>query len=229
MKIAIIGTGMVGKTLAVKLSEVGYRVFIGTRSVEKTLVNEEPDAYGNLPFKDWYVQHKHITLKTFAKAVKSADIVFNCTPGLLSLDALDMAGTENFDNKLLIDVSNAFDFGNEALPTLKPANTDSLAEQIQRKLPKAKVVKVLNHVNHTLMVNPGLLGEDHHLFMSGNDPEAKKQVLEILQAFGWKPSQVIDLGGITNARAQEMMLILWWRLYEVLGTADFNFQIQKKG
>jgi predicted dinucleotide-binding enzyme len=108
-------------------------------------------------------------------------------------------------------------------PTLSVCNTDSLAEQIQRAFPEAKVVKALNTVNADLMVNPGALPGDHDIFVCGNDGAAKGKVTEILRSFGWK--HVVDLGDITGARGLEMFLPIWLRLYGALKNPMFNVHV----
>lgn len=102
-------------------------------------------------------------------------------------------------------------------------DTDSLGEQIQRAFPEAKIVKTLNTLNANLMVDPSVLGDDHSIFVSGDDAGAKATVTELLRSFGWK--DVIDLGDLSTARGTEMLLPIWLRLMGALGTANFNFKI----
>jgi 8-hydroxy-5-deazaflavin:NADPH oxidoreductase len=103
-------------------------------------------------------------------------------------------------------------------------DTDSLGEQIQRAFPEAKVVKTLNTVNAAVMVDPRALADgDHSIFVSGDDAAAKATVTELLRSFGWQ--DVIDLGDISTARGAEMLLPIWLRLMNVLGTPAFNFKI----
>ncbi len=106
-------------------------------------------------------------------------------------------------------------------------NTHSLGERIQEALPATKVVKTLNAVNADVMVNPSLIAGDHDLFMAGNDAEAKRWVKDtfLMEWFGWK--SVVDLGDITAARAMEMYLLLWLRLWGVLQTPNFNVKVVK--
>jgi len=113
-------------------------------------------------------------------------------------------------------------------PVLSVCNTDSLGEQIQHAFPEVKVVKTLNTVTASLMVNPGQLANgEHHIFLSGNDPAAKAQVAEWLATwFGWK--HVLDLGDITTARGTEMYLPIWLRLWGALGTGIFNVRVIKQ-
>jgi predicted dinucleotide-binding enzyme len=140
------------------------------------------------------------------------------------LEALKLAGVRNLSGKILIDIANPLDFSQGMPPSLTVCNKDSLAEQIQRAFPEARVVKALNTMNCKVMVNPNLVPGDHDVFMSGNDATAKAKVTEILKNwFGWR--NVIDLGDITSARGTEMLLPIWLRLMGVLQTTNFNFRI----
>ena len=226
MKIAVFGTGIVGQVIANRLAGLGHTVVIGTRDVAKTLSRQEKDAYGNPPFAEWYKQNQGtIKLEPFAKAAAASEIIFNCTMGQGSVDALKQAGRENLSGKTLLDISNPLDFSKGMPPTLSPGNTDSLGELIQRTFPDVKVVKSLNTMNCFLMVNPAALAGDHNVFVSGNDPGAKNVTKEILKSFGWKDSNIIDLGDITTARGTEQLLPIWIRLYTALQNPMFNFKI----
>ncbi|HSP79689.1 MAG TPA: NAD(P)-binding domain-containing protein [Myxococcaceae bacterium] len=217
MKIAILGTGMVGETIASKLVELGHEVKMGSR------------AAGNEKAVAWVRKAgPRASQGTFADAAASSELIFNCTLGAGSLAALEAAGKENLKGKVLVDISNPLDFSKGMPPSLFVSNTDSLGEQIQRAFPETKVVKALNTINASVMVEPSRLPGEHATFVSGNDAGAKAQVKQLLtEGFGWK--QVIDLGDITTARGTESYLALWIRLWGVLGTPDFNIQIVKKG
>ncbi len=225
MKVAILGTGMVGQTLAAKISEVGQEVMIGTRNVGETMARTAPGMYGNPPFRVWKEQHPSVLLGTYAQAAVHGEIVLNATSGAASLEALSLAGEPNLSGKILIDISNPLDFSKGMPPSLTVCNTDSLAEQIQRALPKALVVKALNTVNAMVMANPQVVaGGDHHLFICGNDAGAKEKVSGLLKTwFGWK--NIIDLGDIKTARGSEMILPIWVSLMGALKTPMFNFRI----
>jgi predicted dinucleotide-binding enzyme len=86
-----------------------------------------------------------------------------------------------------------------------------------------KVVKTLNTVNCDVMVDPQRLPGPHTLFVSGNDPEAKRTVRGLVESFGWR--DIVDLGDITTTRATESYLALWMSLWNTLGTAAFNIQV----
>jgi predicted dinucleotide-binding enzyme len=225
MNIAVLGTGIVGQTISAKLAELGHQVAIGTRDVARTLSREQPGATGSHPFKAWLQEHPAVTLGSFAEAAAHGELVFNCTAGTASLEALRLAGEANLNGKVLIDIANPLAFAPGGPPTLAISNTDSLGEQIQRAFPQVKVVKTLNTVNANVMVNPRQVADgDHHLFVSGNDAQAKAQVIDFMKSwFGWQ--QVIDLGDITTARGTEMYLPIWVRLWGVLGTGLFNVKV----
>ena len=224
MRLGVLGTGVVGKTIAARLAGLGHEVMVGTREPEQTLSRTEPDAYGNPPFSAWQEEHPEVKLGIFEEAATHGEMVVNATAGGVSLEALELAGEDNMNGKILIDVSNPLDFSRGMPPTLSVSNTDSLGEQIQRRFPEARVVKTLHTMNAHLMVDPAQLAEtDHTVFVSGNDAEAKQAVTELLESFGW--TDVIDLGDITTARGTEMMLPVWLRLFSALQKPIFNFKI----
>jgi predicted dinucleotide-binding enzyme len=149
----------------------------------------------------------------------------NATAGAGSLPALESAADEHLDGKVIIDISNPLDFSRGFPPSLSVCNTDSLAEQIQRRFPRARVVKALNTVNAAVMVDPTRVPGDSDIFVAGDDPAAKAEVTALLTSFGWKDGNVVDVGGISAARGLEMYLPLWLNLMQGLGTADFNIKI----
>jgi 8-hydroxy-5-deazaflavin:NADPH oxidoreductase len=224
MRFGVLGTGVVGKTIAARLVGSGHEVMVGTRDPEETLSRTEPDRYGNPPFGVWQGEHPDVALGTFAEAAAHGEVVVNATAGAVSLEVLEQAGEDNLSGKVLMDISNPLDFSKGMPPTLSVVNTDSLGEQIQRRFPEARVVKTLHTMNARLMVDPAqLAGGGHTVFVSGDDPEAKAAVTDLLRAFGW--SDIVDLGDITTARGTEMMLPVWVRLFGALEKPLFNFKI----
>lgn len=134
---------------------------------------------------------KNASQGTFSEAAASGEIIFNCVAGSAALEVLKLAGAENMNGKILIDLTNPLDFSKGMPPTLSICNTSSLAEEIQKTFPEVKVVKTLNTMWCGLMVNPGMINNaDHNVFLSGNDEEAKKQVRELLKSFGW-PEKIL--------------------------------------
>jgi len=214
-KIAVLGTGIVGDTIGSKLIESGHTVAMGSR----TLNNDKALAF--------VAKHNGKAIAgTFADAAAYGQIIFNCTKGIGSIEALTMAGENNLKDKIIVDISNPLDFSKGMPPTLIFSNTNSLGEEIQKTFPGSKVVKTLNTMWCGLMVHPGLLNEgDHNVFVSGNDASAKEEVKEILKSFGWMDKNIIDLGDITSARATEMYLAMWVRILGVINTGTFNIKI----
>ncbi|HUF00429.1 MAG TPA: NAD(P)-binding domain-containing protein [Anaerolineales bacterium] len=212
MRTGVLGSGMVGQAISARLAELGHDVMIGTRDPNK--------------LSEWQASHQEVKIGSFAETAGHGEIIFNATNGAASLDVLKMADGSNLNGKVLIDISNALDFSNGMPPSLFVSNTDSLGEQIQRAFPQVKVVKTLNTVTANIMVNPRQVASgDHHVFVSGNDGQAKQQVIEILKSFGW--IHILDLGDITTARGTEMYLPIWLRLWGALGTGMFNVRIMR--
>jgi len=203
MKIAVLGTGTVGHTLAGKLVELGHEVMMGSREA------------GNPKGTDWAAgSGPNASSGSFAQAAAMAEVVINATPGTVSLAALSEAGEANLDGKVLLDVSNPLDSSAGFPPSLSVSNTDSIAETIQRTFPRTRVVKSLNTMSALVMVDPQrLAGGDHDVFMAGDDPDAKSVVESLLRGFGWQPSRIRDLGGLDAARGMEMWLPLWLRIF----------------
>ena len=161
----------------------------------------------------------------FAVAAAHAELIVNATNGEHSLAALAQAGEENLRGKVLVDVANPLDFSRGRPPTLSVCNDDSLAEQIQRANPEVRVVKTLNTVNANVMVEPSLVPGEHNLFVSGDDADAKAEVVDLLESFGWQRDLILDLGDITTARGPEMYLPLWLRLFGAVGAPNFNIHV----
>lgn len=196
MKYAVLGTGGVGRTLGSKLVALGHQVVMGSRSAD------------NVEGSKWAAETGS-RIATFADAAAFGEVVVNATSGMGSLAALEAAGEANLSGKVLVDVSNPLDFSQGRPPTLSVSNTDSLAEQIQRRFPQARVVKTLNTVSSVLMVTPEAAPRPHNVFLSGDDENAKSEVRSLLRDFGWEDEEVLDLGGIKSARGPEMYLPLW--------------------
>jgi 8-hydroxy-5-deazaflavin:NADPH oxidoreductase len=218
MKIAILGTGMVGVTIGTKLVQGRYDVMMGSRSADSDGAQKWLKSAGG-----------NGRTGTFSDAAAFGEIVLDCSNGANALAALRLAGAANLRNKILIQVGNPLDFSKGTSPSLTVCNTDSLGEQTQREFPDTRVVKALNTINCEVMINPARFPGDHVLPICGNDAQAKQEVAaKLCEWFGWKPSNIVDLGDITGARATEMYLPLWLRLWGALGTPIFNIQLVRE-
>ncbi len=210
MRVAVLGTGVVGQSISSRLSELGHDVVIGTRDVSATASRADlPAGVEVLPFSD---------------AAAMGELVVLAVSGTAVFDVLRAAGADNLAGKTLLDISNSLDFSNGFPPTLSVKDTDSLGEQIQAAYPDTRVVKSLNTLAAALMVHPELVGNgDHTVFVSGNDAAAKQAVVDLLHSFGHR--DVLDLGDISTCRGPEMYLGLWVRLYGLIGSDMFSIKI----
>lgn len=215
MKFGVLGTGMVGQTIATKLVMLGHEVMLGSRSAD----NEKALAWAR-------ETGERASQGTFADAAGFGELIFNCTLGAASIEALKLAGASNLADKILVDVANPLDFSKGMPPTLFVFGEDSLAERIQREFPATRVVKTLNTINCLVMVEPTRVPGEHDVFISGNDAGAKAHVTNLLkEGFGWK--NVVDLGDLSTARGTEAYLILWIRFWQATGTGDLNIHLVK--
>ena len=207
MQIAILGTSAVGPALAKAFTAAGHDVTIGTRDPVQTRARE---------------QWAGVDLPLAAYRDLDADVFINATSGSGSLAALDAVG-DAVNGKVVIDTSNPLDHSQGFPPSLFVSNTDSLAEQLQRALPKVRLVKMFNTMANEVMVNPRGLSEDSTIFVAGNDSDARQTAAALAADLGW--ADVFDLGDLTGARALEMFIPLWVRMYVQLGRPNFNIKV----
>jgi predicted dinucleotide-binding enzyme len=213
MNIAVLGTGMVGRALAGRFAELGHEVTVGTRDPAATAAKEEYAA--------WAAGHPAIGLAAFAAATDEAEVVVNATSGGVSLAVLAQAG--DLTGKVLLDVSNGLDFSHGFPPLIAAPQDDSIAEQIQRAHPEARVVKSLNTMTADLMVHPEQLPDPGSVFVSGDDADAKATVAGLLHDLGH--TDVIDLGDVTTARGAEWLMPAWLRVMGATGSPFFNWKV----
>ncbi len=221
MRMAVLGTGVVGRTLGAAFASRGHQVVVGTRDVEATLARTEPE--GSESFAVWAAAHPDVRLVPYAEAGAHGEVLVNATSGATSMTALEAAAVA--DRTVVLDVSNPLDFSAGFPPTLTVANTDSVGEQLQRAFPAVRVVKTLNTVTAQVMVDPALVPGEHQVFVAGEDDDAKRVAVGLLGELGWPAARVIDLGGIRAARSTEMYLPLWLSLMGAVGSPVFNIQV----
>lgn len=218
MKIAVLGTGMVGRAVAIGLSQLGLEVVIGTRDPAATLARTGAEEFGT-----WAAMHDEVSVASYADAARDAALVVNALNGAASLDGIRDAKIA--DDTVLLDIANPLDFSGEQ-PTLFVSNDDSLGERIQRVFPHLRVVKSLNTMTAPAMVEPQLIADgDFTTFVSGNDDAAKAQVMSLLGSLGH--NDVIDVGDITTARGTEALMLLWIRLMGPLGSPYFTWKVSR--
>ena len=207
MKVGILGSGDVGRALGRGFASRGYDVKIGTR---------KPNAK---ELQAWLKETKGKgSVGSPAEAAAHGEVLVLAVVGEAAESAIDLAGPRNFDGKVVIDSMNPLDFSKGMPPGLFVGTTDSLGERIQRRLPKAKVVKCFNIISNVSMVDPKIPGGPPDMMIAGNDKAAKAKVTGIVKEFGWPGA--IDVGGIEGARGLEALTPLWVRVCTALG--DWN-------
>lgn len=214
MKIGVLGTGEVGRTLGGAFVALGHEVKMGSRDAK----NEKAIAWAK------GVGPK-ASVGTFADAASFGELIVLVTQGVANDAALRSAGTDRFRGKVVIDATNPLDTSKGFPPTLAVAGTDSAGEQVQRLLPSAEVVKAFNTVGNAHMFRPSFPGGPPDMFICGNSDGAKKKVAGILEQFGWG---VIDLGGIQASRYLEAMCMVWVLYGARTNTWNHAFKLLRK-
>jgi 8-hydroxy-5-deazaflavin:NADPH oxidoreductase len=215
MKAGIIGSGQVGQVLAKAFLNEGYEVMLGTRNVEKPELEK---------FK---AENAAIAIGNFSETAQFGEIIVLATGGLVTEEAIKLAGPSNFSRKIVIDTTNPIAKEPPVNGVLKyfTSLNDSLMERIQQWLPEAKLVKAFNSVGNGLMYRPGFKGGPPTMFICGNDEDAKKKVTAILRSFGWEPE---DMGKAEAARAIEPLCMLWCIPSFLHGQRTHAFKLLKK-
>jgi predicted dinucleotide-binding enzyme len=207
MKVGILGSGDVGRILGKGFASRGHDVKLGSRNAK----SKEVQA--------WLKETKgKASTGSPAEAAAHGEVIVLAVLGAAVEQAIDLAGPKNFDGKVVIDTTNPLDFSKGMPPGLFVGTTDSLGERIQRKLPKARVVKCFNIVGNVNMVDPKVPGGPPDMLIAGDDAGAKKKVTAILKEFGWPGA--IDVGGIDGSRWLEATVPLWVRVCTAVG--DWN-------
>lgn len=224
MQIGILGTGIVGQTLGLKLVQLGHCVMIGTRDPSKL---DEPKGRGDSArsLRDWLAEAgDRAKVGTFREAAAYGEILINALRGSVSIDVLHTAAHEHLNGKILIDTANPLDISRGYPFTLFVKDTDSLGEMIQRAFPDLRVVKALNTMFASLMVDPKRVANgEHTALISGNDNQAKAEVTKLLREFGWE--DILDLGNISTARGTEMMLSIGHTVAHILSPREIAIKI----
>jgi predicted dinucleotide-binding enzyme len=194
MKVGVVGSGVVGQTLAAGFVKHGHEVAIGTRVPAK--------------LREWAAKNPGAQVKSFTDAAAFGDVVVLAVAGEVALEALQQTGAEAIDGKTVIDVCNPIGGGqpvNGVLPFFTTHN-DSLMERLQKAYPSAHFVKAFNSVGNGQMINPHFAGGRPTMFICGDDADAKKTVAAICDQFGWDAE---DMGAVEAARAIEPLCMLW--------------------
>jgi 8-hydroxy-5-deazaflavin:NADPH oxidoreductase len=212
MNIAILGTGIVAKTVTPRLLSAGHSVVLGSRN---------PRAEG---LAEWLAQQTgDVQAASHADAAYSGELVINALPGDITLSALTAIPPAILSGKVLLDLANAVVPSDGGMDLLYP--NASLAAAIQQALPETRVVKSMNTMSALVMEDPAALPSPTNIFLCGNDADAKQAVGKLLRDLGWPQQSILDLGGIDAARATEHLFPLLAALFGATGTLRLNFAV----
>lgn len=209
-RLAVLGSGPVGRALAAGFAAAGHRVTLGSRTPSADLHAWAEDA--------------GLSVASSADAVRGVEIVLNATPGRAAIEAVTVAGADGLDGVVLLDVSNPLDLSRDAA-TVFTGVDDSIGERLQRAFPRLRVVKSLCTVNNAVMVNPALLPEPTTMFLAGNDHTAKNAVRSLLRTVGWLDDHILDIGDIDAARSLELNILFWLRISAAVAGDHFNIRV----
>lgn len=196
MKVAVLGTGIVGQTLATAFLKEGYEVTLSSRTISK------PEMI------DWKTKNPTGNIAVFADAALWGELIVLAVKGDKAASVLELAGVQNFSGKIVIDTTNPIDDSRPPVNGVLNFFTNlegSLMEHLQALAPDAFFVKAFNSVGSHLMYKPSLSAVPT-MFIAGNDDTAKQTVTGILSAFGWETA---DMGKIEATRVIEPLCILW--------------------
>jgi predicted dinucleotide-binding enzyme len=193
MKVGILGSGEVAKTLGAGFQKHGHTVMLGTRDVNK--------------LADWQAKHPGAKAGSLADAAKFGEVLVLAVKGTAALDVLRLAGP-GLAGKVVMDATNPIAAAPPVNGVLKFFTTldDSLMERLQKAHRDVRFVKAFSSVGNARMVNPQYAGGPPTMFICGNDAAAKQTVRQVLDQFGW---ETLDLGSVEAARAIEPLCILW--------------------
>jgi 8-hydroxy-5-deazaflavin:NADPH oxidoreductase len=215
MKVGILGSGDVAKALGTGFVASGHRVLLGSRTA------------GNAKIAEWVkTTGGSGSGGTFEDAAKFGEVVVVATHGVATPEAVTAAGPDHLAGKVVIDVTNPLNFEGRGPPSLAIGFNTSAGEELQKLVPKARVVKAFNIIGNAHFYRPTFPGGPPDMFICGNDAAAKRTATEILHEFGW-PS-VIDIGGIEGSRELEALCILWVKSALQLQSFDIGFKLLRK-
>lgn len=214
MRVGVLGTGDVGRTLGNAFIALGHEAKMGSRSA----AGEKASAWAR-------EAGPRASAGSFAEAASHGEVVVLATLGVANESVLRAAGPANLAGKLVLDTTNPLDFSKGFPPRLALAGNDSGGEQVQRLVPGARVVKVFNTVGHAHMFRPSFPGGPPDMFICGADEGAKRQVEALLRDFGWG---TVDLGGIESSRYLEAMCMVWVLHGARSGSWNHAFKLLRK-
>jgi len=211
-RVGVLGSGEVGRRLAVGFRSCGHDVMIGSRDPGKPELREWLSGDG-----------ADVNVGTFEQTAVHGELLVLAVLGNAAEEAIAETGPANFSGKIVIDAMNPLDFSAGFPPRLSITGEASLGERVQRALPDAKVVKAFNTIGNPYFVDPSFSEGQPTMLIAGEDEGAKRTVADVLNDFGW--SDVVDVGGIDSSRELEAICIAWVKIGGARGAWDHGFKV----
>ena len=204
--IGIIGVGNMGSAISKSLAKVGYPLLLNAPHPEKVeALMKEINRAGS----------EKVEQKTSVKDVgKAADIIILAVPYQAESELANEL-RDVVKGKIVISIANPL---NDTYDGLLTDPDTSAAEELQRALPDAKVVKSFNTVFAADYANPNIDGKKVDAFVAGDDDEAVRQISEVVQSMGLNP---LVAGKLSTSRTLENMQLL---LIQLNMKNDYNWR-----
>ncbi len=203
MKIAIIGTGNIGSTLALKWLAAGHTIFAGVRDVNSFKGESLAAAPG-------------VIVQSIGEASGNAEVILMATPAHVVLDIIPELG--DAAGKTIIDATNAV--------RMKPDGYDTAFAALEA-LTAAGIVKCFNSTGFENMANPVYDNEPVDMFMASNDEAAKKIARQLALDAGF--GCCIDFGGSDKVVLLEQFALCWINLAMMQGMGrNIAFKLVKR-
>ena len=194
MRIGVVGSAVVGQTLAAGLKKHGHDVRIASRTPSKLAD---------------FSKSSGIQAGTVPDVAGWAELIVLAVSGTAAVEAVGEMGAASLNGKPVMDATNpiAKEPPEDGVVKFFTSPNESLMERLQAASPTARFVKAFNSVGAALMVNPSFPGGlKPTMFYCGNDRAAKATVAQIITELGWEPA---DMGTAKAARAIEPLCQLW--------------------
>ena len=202
MKIAVIGTGHVGRTLGSRWAERGHEVTFGSRDPNK----KSGELRGRVTSN--------------ADAAKDADVIALCTPWPATQAAIRQLGSLN--GKVILDCTNPL---TSDISDLDTGGAHSAGELVGKWAAGAKVVKIFNTVGYNIMADPKFPDGAASMCFAGDDAGAKKIAAQLASDLGFDP---VDVGRLSLAASLERFALMWIQMaYDGHGR-EIAFKLMKR-
>jgi predicted dinucleotide-binding enzyme len=205
MKIAIIGTGNVGGTLAAKWAQKGHQITLGVRDIE------------NFKGKD-LLNKPNIKAASIQDAVGNSEVIILATPATVAIEVAKSLG--NTEGKILIDTMNI-------VMGRGPSGYDNTSDAILANTRTKDVVKCFNTTGFNNMINPVYNNVAIDLFVAGDSIKGKEVAIQLSKDAGF--AECYSIGGNDKFELMEKFAWFWINLAMFQGQGrEIAFKLLKR-